>query len=44
MVAASQIGTGQIPLVLWVAALSVAGVGVVAAPWMLRYRRKLEMH
>lgn len=42
MVAASQIGTGQIPLVLWVAALSVAGVGVVAAPWMLRYRRKLD--
>lgn len=42
MMAASQIGVGQLPVVLWVAGLTLAGVGVVAAPWVLRYRRKLE--
>lgn len=41
MVAAGQIGVSQIPVVLWVASLTLAGVGVVAAPWVLRYQRKL---
>ncbi|MGB3954507.1 MAG: PspC domain-containing protein [Brooklawnia sp.] len=42
MMAASQIGVGQLPTVLWVAGLTLAGVGMVAAPWVLRYRRKLD--
>ena len=42
MMAASQIGVGQLPVVLWVAGLTLAGVGVVAAPWVLRNRRRLE--
>lgn len=42
MTAAAQIGVGQIPVVLWVAGLTLAGVGVVAAPWILRFRRKLD--
>ena len=42
MMAASQIGVEQLPVVVWVAGLTIGGVGVVAAPWMLRYRRKLD--
>ncbi|GAA2179219.1 ATP-binding protein [Brooklawnia cerclae] len=42
MVAASRIGVEQLPIVAWVVALTVAGSVVVAAPWMLRYRRKLD--
>lgn len=42
MLAASQIGVDQVPVVLWVAGMTLTGVGVVAAPWVLRYRRKLD--
>lgn len=42
MLAASRIGVGQMPVVLWVVGLTLAGVGVVGAPWVLRYRRKLD--
>lgn len=42
MLANSQIGVGQVPVVLWVSGLTLAGVGVVAAPWVLRYHRRLD--
>ncbi len=41
LLAASQGGVGQLPLVAMVSALTVAGVAVVAAPWILRYRRRM---
>ncbi len=42
MMAAAQIGVSQLPVVLWVSGLTLAGVSVVAAPWVLRYQRKLN--
>lgn len=42
MLAASRIGVSQLPVVLWVAGLTLAGVGVVAVPWVIHYRRKLD--
>lgn len=42
MMATSRIGVEQLPVVLWVSGLTLGGVGVVAAPWMLRYRRNLD--
>lgn len=42
MMAASQVGIGQLPVVVWAAGFTLAGVAVVAAPWVMRYRRKLD--
>lgn len=42
MMATSRIGVEQLPVVLWVSGLTLGGVGVVAAPWLLRYRRNLD--
>ncbi len=41
LLAASQGGVSQLPLVAMVSGLTVAGLGVVAAPWILRYRRRM---
>lgn len=41
LLAASRGGISQLPLVAMVSGLSVAGVLVVAAPWILRYRRTM---
>ncbi|WIY83266.1 ATP-binding protein [Propionimicrobium sp. PCR01-08-3] len=41
LAAASQGGVSQLPMVAMVAGLTIAGVAVVAAPWILRYRRKM---
>lgn len=41
LAAASQGGMSQLPMVAMVAGLTIAGVAVVAAPWILRYRRKM---
>ncbi|GAA1389130.1 PspC domain-containing protein [Luteococcus peritonei] len=42
MVAASQIGVTQLPLMLALAALMVLGVGIAAAPWITRMRRNAQ--
>ncbi|SDD78957.1 ATP-binding protein [Auraticoccus monumenti] len=41
LVLASQIGVGQLPTVLLMVVLAVAGVVVAAAPWLYRSRRAL---
>lgn len=42
LLAAAQIGLSQIPVVLTVVALTVTGLVVVAMPWFMSYRRKLD--
>lgn len=39
MVAASQIGVAQLPMVLGFAALLLLGVGIAGAPWVAKWRR-----
>ena len=42
MVALSQIGVAQLPLMLGLAALMVLGVGIAAAPWLAHMRRNQQ--
>ncbi|MGO4955946.1 PspC domain-containing protein [Luteococcus sp. Sow4_B9] len=39
LVAASQIGVGQLPVVLGFSALMLMGIAIAAAPWIARWRR-----
>lgn len=42
MLAAAQVGIGQLPFILVVSGLTVLGVGVVAMPWYVRYQHELN--